>query len=267
MIGIVEAAERIERQAWADLVDSAADLGAEVHHIGSSMALVSPAIDSVLLNRAFGVGAEEALEVLRTYRRAGVPRYFIHRAAEAADPSVTAKLVAMGLSRYHRSWIKLALSGDLTPPAAPACPFEVTPARPADADAVGHILAAGFDMPAEAAPAFSRLIGREHWRVFVARDDGAPVAAGVLFVSDGMGYLAAASTKPTHRRRGAQAALMAERIRVAVELGCRVITSETGERVPGEPNSSNDNMIRFGLRPICRRDNWAPTGIRWALSG
>jgi hypothetical protein len=59
---------------------------------------------------------------------------------------------------------------------------------------------------------------------------------------------------------------MARRIQMALDLGCTLITSETGEDVPGDPQHSYRNMLRHGLRPEYVRDNWCPPGVSWSRS-
>jgi GNAT superfamily N-acetyltransferase len=261
MIGVRDAAEEIERKAWSDLVEESGVHDARVCRPGRALALVCPTIDGLLLNRALGVGLGELDAVLAEYRNAGIERFLVH-GLSTYPPE---ELERRGLARYHRSWIKVARSGALGPAETPPCPFEIATARPDDARAAGRLFGNAFDAEA-AAPLFARAFARERWHAYVARDGGRVVAAGLLFVADGVGYLAAAATDPDHRRRGAQSALLAARIRRAVELGCRVIFSETGERVTGERNSSYDNMLRQGFRPIYRRANWTPKGITWSRS-
>jgi GNAT superfamily N-acetyltransferase len=48
-----------------------------------------------------------------------------------------------------------------------------------------------------------------------------------LCVFEDLGYLMAARTAETHRKRGAQQALIAERIKRAEQIGCPILVSET----------------------------------------
>jgi GNAT superfamily N-acetyltransferase len=99
--------------------------------------------------------------------------------------------------------------------------------------------------------------------VLVACDGDTPVAAGTLFVRGDVASLAGGATLPSHQRRGAQGALLAERIEIARHEGCRFVTSETGVIRRGEPNHSYRNMVRVGLRPVYLRHNFAPRGTAW----
>jgi GNAT superfamily N-acetyltransferase len=87
-------------------------------------------------------------------------------------------------------------------------------------------------------------------------DGETSVAGGALFVKGDVGWLGIASTLPAHRRHGAQGALMARRIRDAVELGCRWVVTETGEDTPEHPNPSYHNMLRTGFVLAYQRPNY-----------
>ena len=71
-----------------------------------------------------------------------------------------------------------------------------------------------------------------------------------------MNFLGMGSTLPEHRRKGAQGALMARRIRDAAKLGCEWVCTETGEDTPQRPNPSYHNMIRTGFEFAYLRPTW-----------
>jgi GNAT superfamily N-acetyltransferase len=60
---------------------------------------------------------------------------------------------------------------------------------------------------------------RPGWTQVLARDDDGPVATGGLHVAGRTGWTGAATTVPRARGRGAQAALLALRLRLAAEQG------------------------------------------------
>jgi hypothetical protein len=53
------------------------------------------------------------------------------------------------------------------------------------------------------------------------------VASAVLFIFEELGYLSAALTTEPFRRRGAQSALIAQRIKKVAAVGCKIVVSET----------------------------------------
>jgi GNAT superfamily N-acetyltransferase len=88
-------------------------------------------------------------------------------------------------------------------------------------------------------------------KTFLAELDGAPVATGALSIHEGVALFAGASTIPTARRRGAQAALMAARFRHAIAAGCDLAM------MVAEPGSSSQrNAERQGFRIAYTRTKW-----------
>ena len=87
----------------------------------------------------------------------------------------------------------------------------------------------------------------EHTQLLLARglDDGRLLGCASIAIRDGMATLGAMATLPAERGRGVQTALVAHRVRLAVEVGCDLVTSST---VPA--NSSERNLVRAGFRPL-----------------
>jgi len=90
---------------------------------------------------------------------------------------------------------------------------------------------------------------------FLAEYDGQPAAAGGLAIHDGVALLAGASTIPEFRHRGAQSALLEERLAHAARTGCDLAMICAG---PG--SASQRNAERQGFRI-------AYTRIKWCLGG
>lgn len=59
------------------------------------------------------------------------------------------------------------------------------------------------------------------WYHLVGFSEGQPCALAVLYVQNGLGYLAWGYTHPEYRRQGFHAALVARRLELAFELGCQ----------------------------------------------
>jgi hypothetical protein len=76
-----------------------------------------------------------------------------------------------------------------------------------------------------------------------------------LFVTGALGWLGVAATLPASRRRGAQEALIAARIRHAAALGCTRLVTETGERTEERPSVSYRNILRAGFAEAYLRPN------------
>lgn len=88
-------------------------------------------------------------------------------------------------------------------------------------------------------------------RAFVVEQEGVPIATGALAIHDRVALLAGASTRPEHRARGAQAALLSARLRYALELGCDLAM------MAAQPGSgSQRNAERQGFRIAYTRTKW-----------
>ena len=82
------------------------------------------------------------------------------------------------------------------------------------------------------------------------------MAGGALFVDGDQAWLGLGATLPEARGRGAQSALLAERIRLAAEAGSTTVTTETGVREDGRPERSYRNILRAGFEEAFVRPNW-----------
>jgi len=265
-----ELAEWIERQALRDLAEAAraTGLSALVERGDDVLVLRSAGVDHVLFNRIVGLGEGAGVTVgeldgwLDAYHGARIARFFVHLYDEPRPAALPAWLEARGVVRYPRSWDQLARGRDEPLPRV-STPFVVRPARVADAAAITELFVAGFDLPPAGGRVFAALIGRPGWHIDVAADGAVVAAVGAVFVKGDCAYLAGGATRASERGRGAQLALLAERCRRALDLGCRVIVSETGAAIPGDPQHSHHNLQRSGLRVFATRHNYALRGFSW----
>ena len=92
---------------------------------------------------------------------------------------------------------------------------------------------------------------REQNLCFLAEVDGAPGAAAVLCIHDGVALFAGSATIPELRRRGLHRALLEERMRYAFEHGCDLAM------MVAEPGSdSQRNAEKKGFRIAYTRTKW-----------
>ena len=96
------------------------------------------------------------------------------------------------------------------------------------------------------------------WLVAWSGDDAAGVDA--LFAHGEVGWLGFGATRPEHRGRGAQGAILAGRIERARELGLLRLVTETGAPREDGPGPSYRNILRAGFREIEVRPNLASPG-------
>lgn len=260
--------EDIERRDLAALhavADSAlkARLGLETVDVGGALVSIAAALpsDAIVVNRTIGLGLweptsrETIARIVALYREAGVARYFVHVHPDAEPPSLRDSLREAGLEKA-RGWMKFA-RGREAPPSADT-DLTVRPAAAADGPAFGRIVADAFDLGDVAADWLARLVDAEGWRIYMTFDGDEPAGTGGLFVHDGIGFCDMGATAPAFRRRGSQSALLRRRIVDAIDMGCRVIVTETGEAVEGDPQHSYNNILRMGFKEEYIRENYAP---------
>lgn len=253
--------ELIEAEAWADIYRAAPAALAEEHGLAAldlgagAVCIVARDVPSLMLNRVIGLGvgvpatpgmldlADEAF---------GETRYMIPVAPQCQPAELSTWLRGRGFEAGY-AWMKFERGPE--PPPEPATALDVRLAGRDDAAAFAHALIAGYEMPGWMEEWVAALVGRPGWSCYVAYQGSEPAAAGCLYVRPPAAWLGLAGTVPELRRRGGQGAIMAARIREAVEAGCTAIGTETGERVIDRPSASYSNIVRFGFREAYVRPN------------
>jgi GNAT superfamily N-acetyltransferase len=211
-----------------------------------------------MFNRALGLGlgrpaAEADLdEIAAFFRDAGV-EWCAAVAPQAEPAELPSSLQARGLVRGY-AWAKFRR--DVSQPPASASKLRVEPAGEGEARAFAETFVRGYGVPELMRDWLARLPGRRGWDCFVAYDGEAPAATGAVFTHNRVGWLGIAATLPEHRRRGAQGALLAARIRAAAGAGCELVVTETGALVEGKPSNSYRNILRAGFELDYERPNY-----------
>jgi hypothetical protein len=259
--GALQAAERIERKAYRELFlaappELALRHGIETAEVGGATCTVAAALDAGLsmFNRAIGLGLERPVE--RTDLDA-IGDWFAARDADlhvqvapATGIGLEDLLAASGYEPAY-AWMKFVRGPE--PPFRERSPLRVRAIGESEAAAFAGVVAAGFALPPLVAGWLAPLVGRERWRCYLARDGEAPAGAAALYVAGGVAWLGLGTVLPAHRGKGAQRALFAARIRDAIELGARLLVTETGERAPGRPGFSYANILASGFEEAHRR--------------
>jgi GNAT superfamily N-acetyltransferase len=106
---------------------------------------------------------------------------------------------------------------------------------------------------------YKHLAGTNARHLFVAELDGVPVGHASLHVYAGTGWLRGALVAPEARGRGIQRALIATRIRAAIEAGCDLVGAQAE---PGEVSARN--LVHMGLRELGPQNNYRYTPRRRA---
>ena len=261
----LEAVERAELESLHAAAPESvrADLGLGCEVIGTALVSYASAVPAsgIVLNRAIGLGVAAPADqrtvdaIVERFAVAGVSRYFVHVHPESAPAELRAWLLELGLERA-RSWVKFTRGREAPPPVT--SPVDVRPAQPGHMPAFARIVSAAFDLGPAAESWIVHLDRARDWRAYVGLLDGEVVATGGLFVRDGIGWLDFGATTPACRGRGAQSAALRRRILDALDLGCTVLATATGEAVPGDPQHSYRNIRKMGFREAYVRENYAP---------
>jgi GNAT superfamily N-acetyltransferase len=253
-------AEIGELRAFRDLYHAAPPgIGARVEELGGATCLAVPeAPQSAMFNRVLGLGLEQAAtreqleEIGRFFAALGV-EWCVALAPQAQPAEVSSWLGEQGFVRGY-AWAKFHRG--LEHPAERDSELRVAEAGAAVAGDFADVFVRAYGAPELFRDWLARVPCRPGWRCFVAFDGETPAATGALYAQDGVGWLGIAATLPEHRRRGAQSAILAARIRAAAEEGCEILVTETGEQVEGRPSSSYRNIERAGFALAYVRPNY-----------
>ena len=261
-LSLLEASEIVEDaevKAWWDLcqavpADLAERLGLSVQRHGDITVSTCLMFDDLLGNRAFGLShptpcSESTFsEIVAHFRSHGLRNYALQLSPLVQPEGLSAWLSEVGLERRSR-WAKV-LRDNRNPPEITS-PYEICKIIPGGAEAFGNTVASGYGWPPIKAKWMAATVGHPGWHHYLAYASERPIASGALFVAGDVGWLGIGATLPGYRRRGAHGALMARRIRDAIQVGCRWLVCETGEA-----NPSYRDMLRTGFRLVYLRDNY-----------
>ncbi|HUH14727.1 MAG TPA: GNAT family N-acetyltransferase [Gaiellaceae bacterium] len=243
--------ERVTLEATRRLAPVALDVG------GAVVMRYPEAPDIPMLNRVVGLGVarpatEDDVDAVLEALGTGTS-FYVAVAPEAEPEELPRWLEARGL---EPGWGWMSFRRGIDVPETRPSPLRLEEVRtPEQTAAFARIVRIGFGLPETLDPALARA-PEAGWRCWLALDGDEPVSTAGMLVSEGAAYLSFAATLSEHRGKGAQSLLLAERIRVAGELGCDVVTTETGELRDDRPSSSYRNLLRAGFEEVAVTANW-----------
>ncbi|WP_143111575.1 GNAT family N-acetyltransferase [Paenibacillus sp. BC26] len=233
--------------------------------MGSSIAIADQGTPIGEFNRVLGLGIDEPVssaeleQAMAWMHQHASPRFSL-QIAQTARPAETIqrwiqaralKPSGNGIAKYYR----YALPAEDHPmPTA----LEVKLVEPQLAADFGHVVQAGFGLPEAVIPWFSALVGRPKWQVYVAYDNQIPVASGAMFIDHNWAWFGIDATLPDYRGRGAQNALIKQRLTDGISAGVVGFTAETGQPSAGEEgaNKSYGNYHRAGFERLYIRPSY-----------
>lgn len=223
--------------------------------VGPLWALMVPGVDTPFFNRLSGLGvrlpASEALldQALELFEQAGCRNIMAPLSPLAQPAALPGWLEARGFQKAE-NWVKVYRGAGPAPDLPTALRIEA--AGPGAAADFGAVARAAFAMQPGLEAFLAGPLCRPGWRHYLAYDGAQPVAVAALYVSGDTGWLGFGGTLPSHRRCGAQSALLARRLHDGLALGCRWFVSETAET----NHPSLHNLLRAGFQAAYLRPNY-----------
>jgi GNAT superfamily N-acetyltransferase len=254
--------ERAEGHANARFVEARARRFPEIGATWTEVAGAWAMFDGVAspITQTFGLGLFETigdadLDRLEDFFRArGAPVF--HEVSPLASGELWPMLHARGYRAFEfTSVLYRPISATHEPLNARGAGIHVRPVAPDERALSARISARGWSHLPELTDFLHEVseisADREGSLSFFAELGEEPVALGTLCIHDGVALLAGACTVPEARGRGAQLALLDERLRVAAERGCNVAMMGA---LPG--SASQRNAERQGFRIAYTRIKW-----------
>jgi GNAT superfamily N-acetyltransferase len=204
---------------------------------------------SANLNRIYLCGTEPGLQpdgldrLIELFAAAGVKRFFVWLSPGPDMDVVRGWLKARGLARVRwTGYPTLCRSGHS--PVQFNTDFEIREVSAAEIEAARDQLG---DTPWLE---YTGAAGKQGFFHYMAFDGSRPVAIAALCLFEDLGYLMAARTAETHRKRGAQQALIAKRVERAEQIGCSTLVSETLTML----EHSLRNLQRAGFQDVYEKE-------------
>jgi ribosomal protein S18 acetylase RimI-like enzyme len=232
-------------------------VGIAYRKAGDATALSAQNLPSAFFNTVVGLRAGHAHQIeplVEWYRERGQEARF-EIAAGDYDPALGQELARLG---FFQSGFHAALIREIEPDvAAPDGISVVRVITTADMEDFLTAYVAGHGVPDAIQEQFKANVrpwlGEPDWSLYLARVDGRPAAAAILFVRAGVGYFADAATDPAFRGRGLHSALLVRRLRDARAEGVDFVCSGADFL-----STSHSNMERVGMRLLFLRAIWTP---------
>jgi GNAT superfamily N-acetyltransferase len=262
--------DAIEAAAYRDMFaaaprELAKNLGLQIHEVAGATLLVASAIPSPIFNRVIGLGntqsatLEDLNEIINVYRQSGMSNWWLHHTPGAKPNSLIEMLTANGFRQPERShWAKMVR--DNAAPPEVSTQLDLRLIRSDEAQTFGETLCIAFDIPTAWASWFAALTHRDNWHAVGASADDTIIGGGLLHIQGRNAWLGAGGVLPEARGKHVHRALMAMRIKLAIDAGCHEMVTETGEPFGDEPNPSLRNMYACGFNKLFSRANYQIPG-------
>jgi ribosomal protein S18 acetylase RimI-like enzyme len=200
-------------------------------------------------------GQEQHIEgIVCWYREHGIKPTFEMVPGDYAT-SLGRELTRLG---YFQSGFHVSLIGEPARAARVDEPLTIEPVTSDNMEDFLEAYVAGWEIAEKDQAQFKfnvrPWLNQAGWSLYVGRLNGQPAAAATLYLKDGVGYLADATTSPAFRRQGFQSALLRRRTLDAAAAGADIVFSGAAPF-----STSHRNMERIGMRVQFMRSLWTPS--------
>jgi GNAT superfamily N-acetyltransferase len=263
--GLAREIESVERVAWSDAFAAApplaaSALGLAAREVAGAFLAVAPGIESLLFNRAIGLGVERpatdaGLDAMLAHVAGQGAGFAVNLSPFAAPDDLPSRLAARGLASplHHLKWTRDVR--ELRP--ATAASLRLERVKPRDGRAFGRVAAevfAGGLLPA--CDWLAATVGRPGWTHYVSYDGEEPAGCGTLFAYGEAAWLGWGATREPFRRRGSMALLLAAAVRDAAAAGCRWVSADSGPDWPDADTAAVRGLRRAGFAVAYERPCW-----------
>jgi GNAT superfamily N-acetyltransferase len=260
-MGRVRRAERIIAEYTRSRVEIIASrpgnpLGAQTRRYGEAIALRVPPFGEHLFNRSCGFTDEsldDARDAIAWYAEYDVPAVF-----EVLPGLPSGRLMALlAENGYRQVGFHATFAGPTVLPRQPSPGLEVRPVvTEVDLAPFSDVYHAGWANTGPWVP-MQPWMTAPGWRLYLGLCDGEPAGAAILYIWNGVGYLADSAVDPRWRGRGIHRALIDARCADAAALGCTEIYSGAEYL-----SASCRNMLRKGLSLLMTKSLWRASASR-----
>jgi GNAT superfamily N-acetyltransferase len=254
----------IDAKAWTDFSGSASpsvkDIrGIKVFPVGGVYASITSNIDVLAFNSVVGLGIVKPLDekvidiILNKIEVENVKRFFIQIHPDVYTDDINKLLTSKNLYHYN-NWVRLVRDSSSLP--QKKIKLNIRRIKAEESGKFAEIAVNAFEWPGELINWLAAPVGRKNWFHYVAFDKDIPAATAAFYPSGEYAWFDFAATHPKHRGKGAQSALLAERIKDCRALGVKKIIVETAEQTPEKESPSYRNVLKAGFQKVYRRPNF-----------
>lgn len=267
---ILKFIETVEREAWVDMFLSAPQSYVQnsklsYTRLGTSVCLADQGVPIDEFNRVISMGIEDPIteaklvDAIAWMNEHAAPDFSFQIAPTASPESFQDLLEKYGIEKSDdHGWAKFYRDASPVEPHPVPTSLEVRLVEPHHVDDFGKTAQMGFCVPESMATLLSSLAGRPNWRIYAAYDGDVPVASGAMYIENNWAWFGVDATLADYRGRGAQYALIQQRLTDGIAAGVTDFTVETRQPAPGKEstNKSYCNYHRAGFKHMYTRPNY-----------